>query len=194
MPWRRWARAGSWCAIGGDDGAEQRAAASSASCCGCIPANCWAPIPLLFSWELVADRGRRAPHLVAPCSTRSCTRRWSGSCSTRRAAARAPDAPPAADLPQRRRLVAGGEVVGAEDLQLRAARRPGGDAGAGQRTTASGTLLMVDVGGTTTDVGVRQRRRSAGRASRLVVALRADLLRARGRSRATGSAAARSSG
>ena len=152
--------------VGGEDGASPEARLKRTAAAA-VPAASARRDPAAV---LLGARGRprrRAPHLVERCSTRSCIRRWSGSCSAPRHRLRGPPhAASAADLPQRRRLVARGQVGRAEDLQLRAARRSGGHPRARPPLRRSRHVLMVDVGGTTTDVGVVDRRRRARRSPR----------------------------
>ena len=129
-------------------------AGSSGCCCGSTPGTCSARSRCCSpgsSWPTATTSA--APG--RPCSTRSCTRRWSGSCSTRSAGC--------ARARARRPLLIfrndGGSSRVAKSAALKTyssgpARRPRGHPGAGRPATASRHLLMVDVGGTTTDIGV----------------------------------------
>ena len=82
--WLPAARAGWWWRLAVMT-APSRRSGSSATYCGFIPASCWARFRCCSpgSWWPTGTT-RDAPG--RPCSTRSSTRRWNGSCSTRRAA------------------------------------------------------------------------------------------------------------
>src|SRR5580704_9264536 len=75
---------------------------------------------------------RGARHLVVPAQRVPAPGHGAVLVQRRPAAPRRPGPPAAADLPQRRRVVPGLEVRGADHLQLGTARWPGGDPGAGR--------------------------------------------------------------
>ena len=131
---------------------RSRRPASSGCCCGSTPGICSARSRCCFPGNssptptISAGPGRA-------CSTRSCIRPWSGSCSTPTGGCETPGPAsrcgssattavrPACRSPPRSRRTA------------RAARRPGGHPRPGGHYGLR-HLVMLDVGGTTTDIGV----------------------------------------
>ena len=107
----------------------------------CSPGSSW-PTPTIS-----AAPGRA-------CSTRSCTRPWSGSCSTRTAGCGTPG--PASPLRIFRNDGASSRVSESAALKTYSSAPRGGLEGTRALAARYGLrhLVMLDVGGTTTDIGV----------------------------------------